>query len=107
MRKDLPPGFLGVFGLSTVRGKAVLKSVENESITIKLVFCGGFVVVGLEKRARRWARVGVEQCVRFERRSSVSCGGGLESLGDGDLWEWRIWRKRRPGRGWDASERHV
>jgi hypothetical protein len=38
---DSPPGFLGVALESTVLGKALLISVENESMMIRLVFRGG------------------------------------------------------------------
>ena len=68
---ELPFGFRGVEVLALVsegRGNALLINVEKESITMILVFGGGFEGVGCVRRARRWARVGVEKWVRFERR---------------------------------------
>ncbi len=40
-------------------GKAVVRRVEMESIMMRLVFGGGKVEVGRERKARRWERVGV------------------------------------------------
>jgi hypothetical protein len=42
----LPLGFLGVALESTVLGKALLVSVENESMMIRLAFSGGKFWVG-------------------------------------------------------------
>lgn len=41
--EGLAPGFLGVAFTSSVRGNALLISVENESMMIRLLFCGGKV----------------------------------------------------------------
>lgn len=41
----LPPGFLGIAALSTVRGNAVVMSEENESMMIRLVFGAGWFCV--------------------------------------------------------------
>lgn len=52
----------------------MLIGVEKESIIIRLVFAGGLLGVGCVRRTRRWASVGLEKCVRFERRD-VRVGG--------------------------------
>jgi len=44
-------------------------SEENESMMIKLVFGVGWFCVVWEKRAMRWASVGVEEWVRFSSKS--------------------------------------
>lgn len=65
--------------VSEERGNALLISVEKESITIRLVLGGGFDAVGWVRRASRWARLGVEKWVRFERRDeSVAGSDGVE-----------------------------
>lgn len=55
------PGFLGVAVELMFLGKALLISVEKESMTMRLVFGGGKTVVGCVSSAIRWARVGVEK----------------------------------------------
>ncbi len=52
----------------TVRGNAQLMSVKKESMMMRLVFAGGWVGVGCEKSAMKWAKVGVEKWTRFSRR---------------------------------------
>lgn len=71
-----PPASVG-------RGNALLISVEKESITIRLVFGGGLVVVGCVRRARRCARLGVEKWVR--RDSSVARVGRVAKFENAGL----------------------
>jgi hypothetical protein len=55
----------------------LLIAVENESMTIRLVFGGGWVGVGYARRAMRCARVGVEKCVRFSANSEALRAFGI------------------------------
>lgn len=68
-----------VFGVEVVsRGKALERRVDNESIMMREVFGGGCVEVRLRMRAMRWARVGIEKWVRFERSVDRSLCGELD-----------------------------
>jgi hypothetical protein len=49
----LPPGFLKMEVESIVLGNALLMSVENESMIMRLVFWGRKFWVGWERRAMR------------------------------------------------------
>ena len=75
-----PPAFLGVAVASVLRGKAVVISEENESMMIKLVFGAGWSWDVREKRAIRWASVGVENCVSLSRKSD-ELRGSVEDCG--------------------------
>lgn len=84
------PGFLGVPFGSVDRGNALAISVEKESITIKPVFGGGCGSVGCVRRARRWARLGVEKWVKCERRDEIVAGSDGAELDLAGLCEVRI-----------------
>lgn len=104
---DIPPGFFGVFVESIVLGKALLTSVEKESMMIRPVLPGGLLGVGCETRAMRCARVGVEKWVRFSSISDVVRGsGGEDEVVGSDIVgrkQLNIWENRGPDRGCDAS----
>ena len=55
------PGFLGVAVELMFLGKALVISVEKESMTMRLVLGGGKTVVGCVSSAIKWVRVGVEK----------------------------------------------
>ena len=100
----LPAGFLGVPFASVDRGNALVISVENESITIRLVFGGGFEAVGCVRRASRCARLGVEKWVKFERRDESVASSDDAELDVVGLCEVKISVTRDPEMGCEASD---
>lgn len=68
------PGFRSVAVALVFFGKALEMRVEKESMIMRLVFCGGWVDVGLARSAMRCERVGVEKLVRFEASDERVCG---------------------------------
>lgn len=85
---------------STVRGKALATSEENESMTMSPVFSGGKLGVEWANSAMRCESVGAVMCMRLSKRS-FGFGGNLseEDVEIEGRYELEIRKSLGPGTG--------